>query len=328
MTYGYTMKKNYYIVCGLLTCIIPLFSQSELNDQLSELYIPESEFVLTVDDGIRGICRMLTHEWKSHHLCFSNDDLTEILDPATQEVAIEKALRALHYCIHTELNSHSKKEKDLRETLAEIYNEITDAYNEILAESGSRRIKIKFYNKVTTGELVVNRTAHIQDLTVQKNLIIKAASGALISQNGLVTTGPIPASAIPDGSITNAKISSSPPAVNGTNIVPMTITPDLMAFNTVQTFANEPNPLRIYRGSITGATGAITSGLGFTVTRTGAGAYTVDISGPAYTSNATYQIFIQLTSETNPVTLVPVSGSQFTVSTVADHDFSFFTIGN
>lgn len=196
-----------------------------------------------------------------------------------------------------------------------------------LAQANTRRIRIKSFNKVTTGELVVNSRAYIENATVQKNLYLSTPTGgALILQNGLVTTGQIPASAIPNGAITNAKIASN--AIATFNIAPMSITPDLLAFDMVQTFSGEPTPLSLYRGSVNGTTGAGSAGFGFSSTKTATGAYTITINGPAYTSAASYQVFIQLLNATDPVTLVNVSGSQFTVSTVADHDFSFFTIGN
>jgi hypothetical protein len=320
------MKKIFFITYALLILCIPLYAQENGYDPLDELYIPQAEFILKLDTGIRDICLALIQEWHAHGVVYMCSDLDQLVQVTSDELDIETALRALDYCVHTDLSSQSKKEEMLRESLKQIYQEINDAYNDI-TQSKTRRIKIKFYNKVTTGELIVNKTAYVQDLTVQKNLIIKAASGAIISQNGLITTGQIPANAIPDSAITNSKLSSTPPAINTTNIAPMSVTPDLLAFNTVQTFANEPKPLRTYRGSVTGG-GVVTSGSGFIVTQTATGNYTIDITGPAYTSSASYQAFIQLLSETDAVTLAFVSGSQFTVNTVTDHDFMFFTIGN
>lgn len=137
-------KKHYSVVCALMILTMILHAHQKLEDQLSELCITESEFVLNVDEGIRAICRMLTQEWLSQNLCFKNDDLAELLNPATQEIDVETALRALDFCIHTELNTHSKQEQSMRETLAEIYAEINEKYNAIIAQSCSRKIKINF----------------------------------------------------------------------------------------------------------------------------------------------------------------------------------------
>lgn len=319
------MKKKYYLVCSIVFLLVGNCLQAHA-DPLDELAVHGSLFYFEIDTEVVQACRMLIDEWRMCGYCYTNVDLDEFIH-AENEVDIETALKALHFCLHYDVPIKTERDSCLRNTLKQAYRNLRVRYREIVEKTGSRRIKIKFYNKITTNEFISNKSAHVQDLSIEKNLRLGSLSGALVATNGQVSTGLIPTQAIPDNAITQSKISSNPPAVTTVNIAPMSITPALLAFNTVQTFADEPNPLRIYRGSVTGSTGAST-GSGFTVTRTVAGAYTIDITGPAYTDNTSYQVFIQLFNETDPITLVQVSGSQFTVQTVVDHDFSFFTIGN
>jgi hypothetical protein len=89
--------------------------------------------------------------------------------------------------------------------------------------------------------------------------------------------------------------------------------------------------LRIVRGRIAGPTGGITTGTGFTVTRTGTGAYTVTFT-PAFADEPTITATPQVgLARHATVTNVGSSSAQFrtwdNAGNAIDQDFHFIAIG-
>jgi hypothetical protein len=304
------------------------FTNAREIDPLDEINMPSPEFIVLLDDHVRTTCKGLIDLWHERgHKC-TDEYVAQLLDPALHELDYETVLLAMHACIATECKTRTPQEQTLRVRIQQMYDQLLDEYDQLVAQTSTRRIKCKHFCTVTTRDLVVNNNACITKLIVKDALTINNLNGAVIANNGRITTGMLPADSIPDDAITNAKMADN--AITSAEIAPLTITPDDTAFNPVVAADTngEAKPLRVYRGSITGATGAVTSGTGFTVTRTGAGSYTVNITAQAYTSAGTYQVFVQLLTEGNAVTIAHVSGSQFTINTVADENFSLFTIGS
>ncbi len=294
-------------------------------DPLDEISVASPELIVLLDNQVRITCKTLIDLWNEKGYKCNDEYVAQLLDPTLHKLDYETVLLALHTCLTSEHTTRTPQERTLRAKIQLMYDQLLDEYDQLVAQTSTRRIKCKHFCTITTRDLVVNNNACITKLIVKNALTVDNLTGAVIANNGRISTGEIPANAIPDGSITNVKLANN--AVTSDKIAPMTITPDETAFNPVVATNGEAKPLTAYRGSVTGATGAVTSGTGFTVTRTGAGAYTVNLTAQPYTGAGTYQVFVQLLSEGNAVTVANVSGSQFTINTVADGNFSFFTIG-
>lgn len=327
------MKFRYVYL--LLMCTLSN-AQPPNTDLLEEINLEDPELIVLLDDQVRETCQKLVNVWRSKGTICDEEHVAQLLDPALLEIDYETVLVALHTCLDPERDNGTTEELNLRTKLQRMYEQLLDEYDQLVEQTSTRSIKCKYYCKLTTRDLIVNNNAYLENAIINSGLTIHGLDGVLSANNGRITAGDVPASEIPDGSITtekladdavtNAKLADN--AVTTNNIAPMTITPDDTAFNPVVATAGEARPLTTYRGSVTGATGTITSGTGFTVTRNGTGDYTVNLTAQAYTGAGTYQVFVQLLTETDPVTVTNVSGSQFNITTNAvDHDFSLFTIG-
>ncbi|MEX0849572.1 MAG: hypothetical protein WD055_05055 [Candidatus Dependentiae bacterium] len=310
-----------YLLCSLIFMI----SHAQSIDPLDEISMLEPELIVLLDEQVSSACRTLNEMWNTAGCNFQNPHIQELLNSEAKNIDYETVLKALHACITATCNTNSPEEQALRCKLERIYNQLADEYDELATQINTRRIKCKYFCKVTTRDLVVNNNACIAKLIVKDALKVDNLTGALIANNGNITTGQIPADAIPDGSITNDKLANN--AVTSDKIAPMTITPDETAFNPVVATLGEAKPLVVYRGSIN-ADGTVISGTGFTSVRSGAGpfVYTINLTAQSYTDANSYQVFAQTLSG-NSLTIAQLSGTQFSVTIAADEPFSLFTIG-
>jgi hypothetical protein len=318
--------KIRYLLCSLIF----LISHAQpAADPFDEISMVDPELIVLLDEQVHTTCKALHELWRSAGCNVENPHLHELLNLDTQSIDYETVLKALYVCITTECISNSSEEHALRNKLELIYNQLAKEYDELATQINTRRIKCKYFCKVTTRDLVVNNNAYITKLVVKEALSIDNLTGALIANNGRVTTGEIPASAIPDGSITNSKLADN--AITSNKIAPMTITPNETAFNPVVATLGEAKPLVVYRGTINDD-GTIASGTGFSSQRTGAGpfVYTINLTAQSYTDANSYQVFVQSFDEEvlgSEVSITQTSGSVLTITSVADQNFSFFTIG-
>ncbi len=301
------------------------FTSAAEVDPLEEISMASPELIVLLDDQVRSTCNELINlRQKRGHEC--NDEfVAQLLDPALHELDYETVLLAMHACIATENTARTPQEQTLRTKIQLMYDQLLDEYDQLVAQTSTRRIKCKHFCTVTTRDLVVNNNACITKLFIKDALTVNNLTGAIIANNGRISTGEIPADAIPDGSITNAKLADN--AVTSDKIAPATITPDETAFNPVVAADTngEAKPLYVYRGLVQGD-GTISSGTGFSVNRAGAGpyTYTITLNATAYTSATSYSAFFQADEA---VTFVASSGTEFDMVSTNSIPFSFFTIG-
>lgn len=305
-------------------------------DDLHEISFDESDLTVMLDDQIRLLCHHVKNLQQQAGIDYSDEYLDALLNQETVEIEYETVLRGLHCCLHAPWNPQTQEECILQASLEQSYNELREEYNQLTKQLATRRIKCKYFTKVTTRELVAcNANVHnnltSNNLFVKNCLQVNGLDGIIMSENGgcLTSIAQITNSFLAPNSVTGG---------SGGTIANNTITPSNLAFNTVQTPSAESNPLRLVRGSVNGATGAIVSGAGFVPTRTGTGAYTIQFVVP-YTSATSYQIFPEPQNGYGNIgsqVFISISGqaaNMFNLSTfdnagaASDQDFSFFVIG-
>lgn len=312
--------RSFFCMLTLLTCLTQIKA-----DPLNEISKIEPEFIVLIDEQVKTVCNELIGLLRDTQIDFEAARLQEIIAPNTKDIDYEELLFVLHTLINTPTSTGTEKEEQLRQHIGAIHDELLQEYDELVTQLSTRKLRCKYFCKVTTRDLVVNNAAHIAKLKVTGDLTVDSLNGFLFATNGRIGIGTLPANTIADGSVTNAKIADN--AITSNKIAPAAITPTETAFNPVVATNGEAKPLTIYRGSVTGATGAITSGSGFTVTRNGAGDYSISLNATAYTDATSYQVFVQLLGESDAVTITYTDGTNFDINTTNDNDFAFFTIG-
>lgn len=312
-------------------------------DDLQEINFTESDLTVMLDNQVRSLCHHVKDLQKHAGVDSSDEYLDAFLDQQATEIEYETVLRGLHCCLNTSWTPQTEEEQNMHDSLEQVYDELCEEYNQLTKQLTTRRIKCKCFTKVTTRELVAcNANIHnnltANNLSVSNCLQVSGLNGFVQATNGgCLFAAPIALSNLP--TITNAQLAaSSVTGGPGGTIANNTITPSNLAFNTVQTAAGEPNPLRMVRGSVNGTTGAIISGAGFTVTRTGTGAYLIQFLTP-YTNATSYIILPEPSSGYGNIgsqVFISISGqaaNQFNLNTfnnagaAADEDFVFFVIG-
>lgn len=308
-------------------------------DDLHEISFDDPELTVMLDNQVRSLCYDISNLQKHAGINCSDEHLRALLDQQTIEFDYETVLRGLHCCLNTPWEPQTEDEAALLASLERAYNELFEEYNQLVKQLATRRLRCKCFTKVSTRELAACNATVKNSLTTNNLVVSSCLRVSGLDTNGIVVT---------DGTgcfssttqLTNAFLApNSVTGGPGGTIVNNTITPSNLAFNTFQAAAAEHNPLTIIRGSVTGATGAIVSGEGFTVTRNGTGSYTIQFLIP-YVNATAYQIFVQpTTGYGNLVSQIFINlsnqlANSFNVSTfnnagaATDENFIFFTVGS
>lgn len=313
-------------------------SFTQLLDDLHDINFQDSDLTVMLDNQVRSLCRYIKDLQKLAGVDCSDEYLDAFLNQQATEFEYEIVLRGLHCCLNTSWKPQTEQEQMLYDSLTITYNELCEEYNQLTKQLATRRIKCKCFTKVSTRELVACNAKVHNNLTTN-NLFVGnclQVSGFGANQAVITDSNGCLSSVV---QITNALL--APNSVTGGpsgTIANNTITPNNLAFNTVQTPSAEPNPLRIVRGSVNGTTGAIVSGAGFVPTRTGTGTYTIQFSTP-YTNATSYIVLsepINGYGNLGSQVFISISGqaaNMFNLSTfdnagaASDQDFVFFVIG-
>ena len=254
-----------------------------------------------------------------------NDDLQALLTMKSNPVTYDTLLNVIYTCLSMEWPK-AQAAQETKEQLSLLHEELTEEYDSMLAQLAVRkRLKSKCFCTLSAANLVACRARIKGNITIDgsatignnlrvgNTLTVDDLTGVVMATDGLFSTGLVQNADLADNSVTSDKI------VDGA------IIPSKLIFNTVDTAGSEPDLLRIYRGTIN-SDGTTANGAGFTSVRNGLGNYTITITGGAYTSNATYQVFVQ--TAPNAATVTKDNSTQFTIDTTADQAFDFFTIGS
>ncbi len=327
------------LISGLY--LLSMIIHAQAVQPLNEITVHEPAFTVMLDRQIQCLCHYVVDLWQQAGYECPDENLQMLLDPNTQELDYETVLRALHQCSHSEWEPHSAQEKELVEVIEQIYKELSEEYDQLVKQLATRRIKCKCYSKVTTRELVACN-ACFERVVVKNKLIVDNLNGVVQADGGCLTAGLVNGNDIEDNAITNSKLADNSVtnnhladnSVTSNKFVNSNLLPAHLSFNTVDMFPSEPDLLRLYRGSVNGATGVSTSGAGFVSSRTGTGAYTISFT-QIYNSATSYQIFVQTFTEFDrniTITTQAAGSFSFLVTTNAgvavDQNFMFFTIGD
>ncbi len=313
-------------------------SFAQLSNDINEIDLQDSDLTVMLDNQIRSLCHQVATLQQGAGIDSPDEHLKTLLDQKVTEFDYEIVLKGLHACLSNAWEPQSEKDRALLASLEKSYNELCQEYDQLKKQLSTRRIKCKCFTKVTTRELVACN-ALIKNNFTTNNLFVGgclrvngfgADQAVITDSNGCLTS----IDQIPNRLLAPNSVTGGPGGIIANN----TITPSNLAFNTVQTSAAEPNPLRIVRGSVTGATGAIVSGAGFTATRTGTGTYLIQFLTP-YTNATSYMILAQPTTGYGNlgsqlfINISSQAANQFNLETfdnagaAADEDFVFFVIG-
>jgi hypothetical protein len=324
------------VVMILLVTMNSSFAQR--LDDLNDINFQDSDLTVMLDDQVISLCYHIRDLQKRAGIDCSDECLDALLDQQTTEIEYETVLQGLDCCLNTSWKPQTEEECALRDSLEQMYHELHEEYNQLAKQLATRRIKCKRYTKVTTRELSACN-ANIHNNFTSNNVFV----GNCLKVNGF---GPNQAIITDNNGCLTAidQLSNTLLAPNsvtggpGGTIANNTITPSNLTFNTIQTPAAEPNPLRLVRGSVNGTTGAIISGAGFVPTRTGAGTYTIQFLTP-YTNATSYIVLSEPTNgygNLGSQVFISISGQAanlFNISTfnnlgaASDQDFVFFTLG-
>jgi len=316
------------------TCLQAGTPEQELKDieqQSTRLVVEETEHMCTLCNEIAQIYIELGGDSQ-------NEDVQALLAMKKNPVTYDTLLNVVYACLTLEW-PEEQAAQETKEQLSILHEEMTEEYDSMLAQLAVRkRLKSKCFCTLSAANLVACR-ARIKgnvtidgsatianNLRVDNTLTVDDLNGVVMATDGLISTGLVQNADLADNSITSNKI------VDGA------VLPSKLSFNTVDTSASEPNPLRIYRGAVA-SNGTITDGNGFTVIYDGGspGQYLINL-GQAYASGTSYQVFVEphIANIANKIfpTILKNGASSFLVQTYDDMNinvnnaFDFFTIGS
>lgn len=223
----------------------------------------DHELIILVNDKARELCKRTVDCWHKAGLAYNDAALDELLDPQIALVDYSTMLSGLKSCLNEQWAPVTQEELALKDAVKQEHDLIQNEYEELVAQIGTRRIRIKYYAKVVTGELVVSNTATINSLIVNNCIQFpNLPAGVLQVTDGCLTTTVIPPFSIApgsigtaqlaDGAVTTPKIADAPNGVTGAKIGTQTVTGGAGGNIAAATITSA----NIVPGTITGGTGS------------------------------------------------------------------------
>lgn len=341
----YFLQRSIYMIhtttrIGALALMFTMIAYADQIIQQDITHEEEHELIL-VNNEARDLCRRTVECWHKAGLAYNDADLDVLLDPQVAIVEYKTLLGGLKSCLNEQWAPATEEEIALRTAVQQEHDLVQAEYEELVSQMGTRRIKIKYFAKVVTGELVVGNTATINNLIV--NNCIKfpnLGTGVLQTADGCITTTVIPPFSITagsigtaelaDGAVTTPIIADAPNGVTSAKIGTQTVTGGAggnIALATI-TAAN------LVAGTITGGTGTgniaagtITGGAGGNIAASTITAANI-AAGSLTQANLAFNTVQTVSSEPNPAGLSPLLVYRGLINTAgAIQSGAGFTVG-
>lgn len=216
-----------------------MFNMIAYADQTLQQEIVAAEdnhkLIVMVNNKARDLCKKTVECWHKAGLEYNDAALDELLNPDIAVVDYTTMLNGLKSCLNEQWTPTTQEELALKNAVQKEHDLIQQEYEDLTMQMGTRRIKIKYYAKVVTDELVIGNTATINNLVINDciklpNLpagVLQVTDGCLnttIIPPFVITPGSIDTAQLADGAVTTDKIADAPNGVTGAKIATETIT--------------------------------------------------------------------------------------------------------